>query len=514
MKKLIFTPIISFFTFFTVSAQIIVPPELEFKGLQENWSYISKDTNFIKSPIDLWSTPYWGHYPIDATLYKDFVFILENVMAQSPYDVVDGCLLHALDVNTGEPKWIFHNNSYVGLKHREDYMHSFIHIDEDKNVEITGFKAIDTLDKTQLALGFYGNPIVKTIDFESGQLIKEKQGHQSEKTYYNGIGLGTTILLKDVNNQLMFGRYEQTFDSIRLPTLHYVFYRIDDNLEIDTEKVFSYAYGIDASLDIYPNYNRRLSFLIRDTMVFLFEYSNFNTHELKESKLVWIYIGDINNIHVVKELEITHLIEDYKSDKTGTYIETANGTIVLHEYIKPEKPIKEVNANNFTWVTWLDKDGQLLAQVPYIFNEKLGYIRIRTLGVYDGKLIMAMSRQNGVNGMGMDILEIDRDANTAKVIGSIVTPFSQEFKIGDFSVAQLLPDGNILIGIPMDYKFDINESPTQIFYYYSFKLKDLGITINTEDVAAKEQFTIYPNPTSNILNIASPQSFDQVRIWG
>ena len=59
-----------------LKAQIVIPPKLEFIGLEENWSYISKDTNFIKSAVDKWSTPFWGHFPVDVYVDQEDIFIV------------------------------------------------------------------------------------------------------------------------------------------------------------------------------------------------------------------------------------------------------------------------------------------------------------------------------------------------------------------------------------------------------------------------------------------------------
>ena len=64
----------------------------------------------------------------------------------------------------------------MGLKHREDYFGQKMYIDSDSNVEIIGYKAMDTLDKTQANFTFFMNPIRKTINPDNGLLVSEQVG--------------------------------------------------------------------------------------------------------------------------------------------------------------------------------------------------------------------------------------------------------------------------------------------------------------------------------------------------
>lgn len=509
-SNILITTILIIFFHNQLNSQIIVPPIIEFNGLKENWLYISKDTNFVKSPLDKWSTPYWGHYPIDVYQDNKSILILENCAAQSPYGLIDGSLLHNVDLISGKLNWIFHNNSYVGLKHREDYLNSQIFINNENNIEIIGYKAIDTLDKNKTAFGFYANPVLKTINKNTGKLLTEKQGNYQGKSSHNATGLGGTALTRNSSNGFIHHGFYPELDSLGNEQLSFNIFKIMENMEIDSNITYSYKYKYEDNNNSTLFYFSNLTRLNHDTLILLFttlDNTNLSNSPI-EAKLIWLNIKDIDAIKVEKEIDITN---EYYKPQDGTvepFIQSVDNNIFVHQLMVPANPI--VDAKWITWLLWLDKEGNKMANVPYIYNksEKYGYVQV--LGILEDNLYVSVSKQSN-NSIGMDILKIVKGGNEAIKVGSISTAKTGEFEINNYNTIKMLPDNNILVGIGMDYNYS-SDVKTQIQYYYSFKLDDLGIETATLEPQKYQTLKLYPVPTTNFIRVQTDQEYDEIII--
>ncbi len=485
-------------TFFKLCGQTVVPIDIQFTGLQQNWSYISIDTNFIKSPLDKWSTPYWGHRPIDAVLKDNQIIILENCTAQSPYGVVDGCLMHALDQSTGEPKWIFHNNSYVGLRHREDYFGQKMYIDPDSNVEIIGYKAMDTLDKTKTEFNFFANPIRKTINPDNGMLVSEQVGQDTSRLFFKRIGPGSVRMVRNNKNDLLFcGLYSYYTDSTQVVNFKVTNVYKDMEIDHDLHTVFSDTIAKSDTFRsiVFGNHAQ----LTKDTLLLMFTAYNSldKTEPPKLSKLVWLDISDIHEIKVIREKDVS---SEFSVPQDGNFpagMIIKDGTITINQLMIPEA--SPVDANWFNWLLWLDKNGNTLAKVPYIYDRSRNYSYIYAFDVRNDALYVAVSISTNTEH-GVDILKIKKGSDVATVVGHIITPKIPEFDMGNYNIVKPLPDDNILVGFHMDYNLP-NDIVSGVQYYFSFKMQDLGISASTNEDIALETIHAYPNPTRDVLNI-------------
>ena len=494
-----------------LKAQIVIPPKLEFIGLEENWSYISKDTNFIKSAVDKWSTPFWGHFPVDVYVDQEDIFILESCAAQSPYGLIDGSLVHSLNRSTGEINWIFHNNSYIGLKHREDYLNNKIYHNSNSNLEIIGYKAIDTLDKTKPAFGFYCNPVLKTIDKETGMLTQEQAGNYEQKRFYNAVGLGGTFISRNSSNQIIHHGVYQEQDSLINFRLSFNVFKIDSNMEIDSNKIYSYKYQYNDAENKSLVYYSNRSQLNDDTLILLLTVNDDAdlTNSPLESKGVWLDIRDVNNIQVVKEISITDEFYRPQDGKLAPSLQLINDNIFIYQLMVPLTP--PFDAKWITWLLWLDNGGRVLAKVPYIYNKEDQYSYVRAIGVVGEELYLSVSKQSAT-AIGMDILKIKKGGGVAEKVGTISTPQNDKYAIGNFNIVKFLPDNHLFIGMSMDYRYSPSVT-TQIQYYFSFKMADIGIKTSINQTQPLDrQFTIYPIPATNNLQIDTDQIYDGISI--
>ncbi|MCB9310681.1 MAG: T9SS type A sorting domain-containing protein [Lewinellaceae bacterium] len=485
-------------TFFNSYGQTVVPIDIQFTGIQQNWSYISIDTNFIKSPLDKWSTPYWGHRPIDAVLKEDQIIILENCTAQSPYGTVDGCLMHALDQKSGELRWIFHNNSYVGLKHREDYFGQKMYIDSDSNVEIIGYKAMDTLDKTQANFTFFANPIRKTINPDNGLLVSEQVGQDTSRLFFKRIGLGSVRMVRNNQNDLLFcGLYSYYTDSTQV--VNFRMSNVYQDMELDHDLHTSFSDTIARSDTFFPNVLNNWNLLSNDTMLLMYTAYNSldKTEPPKLSKLVWLDISDIHDIKVIREKDVS---SEYSVPQDGNFpagMILKDGTITINQLMIPSN--SPVDAKWFNWLLWLDKNGNTLAKVPYIYDRSRNYSYVYAFDVRNDALYVAVSASTNTEH-GVDILKIKKGSDVATVVGHIITPKIPEFDMGNYNIVKPLPEDNILVGFQMDYNLP-NDITSVVQYYFSFKMEDLGISTSTHEDVTHEYIHAYPNPTHDFLNI-------------
>ena len=163
-------------------------------------------------------------------------------------------------------------------------------------------------------------------------------------------------------------------------------------MEIDSNIIFSYKYQYSSPNETNIFYTDILDQLSKDTLVLLFTIWDGDDLENSplESKLVWLNIKNIDDIHVVKELEIT---EDFYKPQDGKFepiIQTIDNNIFIHQLMIPLNPT--VDTKWLTWLLWLDADGNQIAKVPYIYNKEEQYGFIRVIGLKNGHLYVAFRK--------------------------------------------------------------------------------------------------------------------------
>ncbi|MEZ4910881.1 MAG: T9SS type A sorting domain-containing protein [Saprospiraceae bacterium] len=475
-----------------ICSQDITPPLIQFYGLKENWYYIPKDSNFIKSPEDKWSTPYWGLNPKDAKAYQDKVFLLEQNIAQSPYGILHGSLLHALDINTGKPKWIHHNNTFAGLYHREDYSRSEVFINDDENIELYGYKAIDTLNKAKFEFGFYANPIKKTLDINNGEVLDIIEGKDTSKLSFKAVGLGGHKIFKNTKNQLFSAAAIPYYSSVK-SGVSFIVNKINKEMEFDTNRVITYADTYINSDDIKADVIIDFRQLGRDTILLFQKTYNFlpAIDSLLDAKLVWLDISDVDSIRVVQEKNIFNAYHNPQDGNFGAGLQVIDENIFIFQLMIPKE--SPVDARWFSWLLWMDKDGNEQAHVPFIYNQERNYNFVYTIAVKDEQLFLTVTSFTDTE-YGMDILKVEKNSNIAVPVGQIVTPKSDLYQMGVLNMFAPLKDDNFLIGFAIDYNLS-NGLKTQVQYYYSFKMTELGLISSTTHVE-KPKIAAYPNPAN------------------
>ncbi len=501
MKRIIsYLNLFILFVFSTtsISAQI-EPPVLTFKDLHENWLFISKDTNFIKSPIDRWSSPYWVHVPLDIIHDEEFIYILESTATQSPYGGNGGCLVHKIDKKTGQNKWTFFNNIYSGNIFREFYpeypFNGVLRILDNNNIEIIGYRDLDTFDfKTTKLLGFYGNPVKRILDNATGEVISICEGSDTSRSIYNFAGYNQHI--RYISNadivKFIYTDYEKNdsiYSSLEI-------YDIDDEkCEVDTPYIKRITYNSGQNGPIYKRPRPFIYQISEDTMIVLFFANDPNDLDHSPSKLtiVWLDTSDKNNIHVVKSKDITDVVYYPQSGFNGYINHDIRSNNIFIFQRAEDSP-----ANQFYWCAWYDKDGNFKGKIDAFKKEFSNdyYLLVRPIGVIGGNAYFA-----AYNNKSCDILLVKPNTNKYTKVGQIKVENIQDIESIIFYDAEILSESEILISLRVN-KYNQEGYITNFTYYYNFNLSDLGIKegTNTEELN-EEVLAISPNPARNMLKV-------------
>jgi hypothetical protein len=503
MKQKILINYVIFFTFTVISFAQIQPPEIKFINLEENWLYISKDSNFVKSPLDPYSTPYWGRQPQEIIFDEDNIYILEITVSQSPYSGIEGSLLHKIDIHSGNSVWVNYNNTYVGNAFREFYMIDAMRKLNDGNIEIVGYRDIDTIDFTQPQWwGFSGKPIKKIINNSNGEFTDVVVSKDSVRARFNDAlsGFNRIITLSNgdyiqfsKNLYLENGELRNSID----------FYDIDDSMQIDTpffKKIeYNTELNIPISLSIVPQFRK----LNAQTVIISFSKIDTSSYEdsPNEFKLIWLDISDKGSIGKTKEIDLTNDIvfpqNQYNEDIKLT---TKNDNIFLSQYCYESlSPIVK-----FYWFAWYDKYGKQLGKIDRIKDENDNYYNhILPMGIYDGAAYIAAKK----NDYTYDILKTEVFSNQLEKIGQIKIRNTQD--IIDLYVwrTEFLPNEKILICMNITKNNEFGKR-TNFTYYYNFDIEDLGILTKTENFTIDKNFLeISPNPSKDEFIVKFKKTF-------
>jgi hypothetical protein len=467
-----------------------VPKELNFLNIHENWKYLAKDTNFIKSPKDNRSTPYSGRNPWHIGLFDNDLLILESVIGQTPWRGTEGCLIHNLKVQNGQINWIYHNNTYVGNTHREEYGYSDIRKNINGNFEIVGLRGVEPLDTSRFYLGFYGTPIRRVINNDDGTTLSVNYSKDTTKFDQNYFGYGniTIVNSKRIPRRVAWNysfKDSTLFDKIE-------FCNINDEMKtvLPCEDSIMHSTELKTS-DISLFYVPQLRKLTMDTMVILFGTKNPVEGESTISKMEVYYVDHSDGIKIVKKVDVTNDIYHPQGGWDGDIVfKTIDENLFLAQQIN------FISDSSFIWLNWYDKNGNLLNKIDKLKYGDIRYRNFYFLGVKDGILYIA-AVHNDIETEGFDILRIYPGNSEIEKCGYLARKKEEllEYRI---SCSKFLPDNKIMIGFWANEKIDGKDFNFQ--YYYCFNTKDLGITTKTEDInLLSKNIKIYPNPANDYI---------------
>ena len=489
------------FTFFLILITITIGVSqmdiqgLQFKDVVPEWKYISYDSNFVKSPIDPYSTPYWGRFPLEIISKNDDCYIIELVFSQSPYGGTEGTLIHKIDINDGKLKWINHNDIYVGNKYREWYDRTF-YFDEEGNLNMIGLRSNDTIDWTFPTFYYYGEPIHKIIDDNTGEFIYEKYCTEKKEELPN-VSLTQFEFVKNSNNDIFRVCYEsESIDSILNERID--FYALDEDLCIneipDTSIFHSTGYNTEALSLSYPPL---ISKYRDDTLLLITGKINPEDADYSplELNLNLIDISDINNIHIAYS-------KDVRDDINFPNVELAQGILAFP--VEKDLILIQLVTNKDTmftenkriWLNWYDEELNLVSKIDYLNDHNYLYKNASLIGILNGKLYVA-AKFSSSDEIGYDILEISPGHNNIEILKRLAIPVSLNLNMNMLM-------GKIFNGTKALIHFRVTggENASEVEQYFCFDLKELGIEYtNNENVTKLNSIIISPNPTSTYFTI-------------
>lgn len=379
MKSHIITAAIIFFNLALLAQS---PPDIQFKDVEEDWLYISEDTTFIQSPLDPYSSPFWGRHPIDIISDQKDIYILELVVSQSPYTGYEGTLMHKLN-RTGIPQWINYNTTYVGNVFREAYFTGTFKIRQDGNLEISGYRDIDTIDFTMPDwTGFFSNPIKRIIDRFDGSTIQVLSGQDSIRAKITHVGAGLNRIYNNHTNsqyQLSFDWFNNTGNLIN----KLEFYPIDENMNLGPKALDSIIY--ETNIDVTPANSvfPKTAQIGTDTLLILFGRIDTSDVTMSPNKLFleWYDVSSIDNVSYLQTIDVRDDLYFPQDDRNGEVtIRVKDNNIFLSQNCF----VNIASNDNFYWLRWLDQNGNERGQVTQ-FSDGSGnyYEEIRPIGIID-----------------------------------------------------------------------------------------------------------------------------------
>jgi len=482
----------------TSSFAQISPPNLNFIDVTEKWKFVYEDPNYINSPTAPSSTPYSQRIPMRFKIKNNSLFLLETTTTPSPYVGPMGSVLYNIDLTTGLPIWIDNNTQFTGSEYRYFINNSDIFID-DNTVSIAGYRDLEPLEYTLPRFAFYGAPIHRTVDVNTGLLIEQKHGNNTPSGLsYSVTGPGTKVI-KNTDGKYSTIGVDLAYNE---GVIHnsYKFYELDEEMDYTNDVTDSIVYnsGLQSTL---PQLSYFPSFRIYDdqTMLCLFGTKNPADFQYSPEKLFlnWYDISDKNNVLETRSLDVIDDVYFPRDLEFPVNVELKDDQIVLSQRVFFSQNSPEPS-NEFVWLSWYDIEGNKIGYLDPIHIDNRYYYSTIVLGNKDGSLyIGAAFRENATEGY--DILKIEPGDNNYDRVGTISIPNNISL---DFSIphAQILPDGDLFAAVGMAQQG--NGTFYNFHYYYRFDGSTLGILTNTnEQSLTDENLKLYPNPAKDLVNI-------------
>jgi hypothetical protein len=477
------------------------PPIVEFNGLQENWLYISEDTNFIKSQGDPYSSPYWGQFPITLMSDKNDLYIFELSISQSPYTGFEGCLLHKIEASTGLNKWTFFNNTYIGNVHRESYTKNSIYKNSRGNIELLGYRDLDTIDFTMPQwFGFYSKPIKRILDSGTGRIINEVISPDSVRARHTHVGSGLNTNLTLTDN--IYYRVSTNFENSTGELINSLeFYPIDEMLSVDTVPIAKINYNTGLDLAPAESIFPRSIQLSGDTIVTLFgkKDTTFNTLIPYELVLQWYDLSDLSDLQPLKEINLKNqLYSPQHPNNEPVQLIEKDDQIFLFQECQGAKPER----HSFMWIAWFNRSGQLLGKVEkFGFDNDKYYETIIPLGTKNSDAYFIGQRDD----FNYDVLKLEPNTNQPIKTGEINISNSTQLSKAFIIDGLFLPNESLLVALII-HKLNQQNVEDRFTYYLNFSTNDLGIYTSTNPFHRQDQtLSISPNPANDYIRVNPKQ---------
>ncbi len=463
----------------TLSGQI-VPPEIPvFEDLPTNWTYRSEDTTFVQSAADSYSSPFWGRIPFDIELFDGRLYVLEQVLSQSPYGGEEGCILHCMDPQTGQVYWKYHSTTYVGSDFREKYNPTSMDFSAPGLIRLLCIRDKDSIDYTFPNFsGFNGYISESILDIHTGTLLskKVKDSLGPDITQYQHSKLCAAGYSRKGNRRNLFS--SNTDHSIFL-------FDVENDLDIDTSNFGEIHPGL--SFDNLSTFSPGFTFIGKDTLAVLFQAWNDQDFFVK-SELVITDISDLSHPVDLSRQDLTPYIPQQANDYGYFVVNTKDNNSMIFQRVKGDNSFSHYKA------LWFDDQFYLAAEIDTFRNSEEIYGNIYLMGVWNGEAYFACT---GYSSGNLDIVKVSPGGDNTEVVKTI------RMDAADLDVQFVLMDGaikygadQIIISLKVGYTNE-NDKRSSVHYYLNVDLNDLGINpLSTVDIPQGDlDMSIRPNPT-------------------
>lgn len=465
------------------------PITIQFVEAQPLWEHLVWDTTFYKIASQPGLNKYNTVEPHQCFRFSNDLFISSYCLNYN--GEIYGYILEKVDIQNGEIKWQSYNTYYNnGL---QDYYKN-LYLLPNGDLEMIGIKRhgpyLDSLFAFWNTGGGKSNFIRKDFDYNSGNLLQSYIGKDSighiAPTYLNfyPIKFDSTYLAVNLNGGEENGVLKYGYDFFKLNYLN----DLENTLPISTilyetsdsiTNVFSYG---------QPQYTEQLD---DTTLVGLIFQDKLHPDKTK-AQLIWMNIKNLDNIKVIKRLNIENYIPGQANFQYLTFT-------ILNNSIYLTQPCRDEHNVYTAFLTCFDRNGNLIHNIPKCTENNNNYESISLIyGSNNYDYIAGFPSRTGYKGF--DILKLNRGSNTFEFISSLTSAFLDENFALQMEVSKLYDDGLFVIGA---YTKKLGPVQNSAVKYYCFKGADLGMNINTsvKRLVNIEHIKVYPNPMDDYVTM-------------
>jgi hypothetical protein len=487
--------------------QIPNPPNInDVFSITPKWSYITEDTNWYR--LDTINNLQYDQYSKRGFYNKlfdgDDCYILEfaSGFTHSP-SLYEGYLLHKLDLDTGEPHWVLHNNFFSGNEYAYTPLGGHMHFLEDGNIAVNGFKSLDPLSEIVVE-GFdtrvYTNVMRQTISPENGTILEERIHLDTARVRKNR---HPSLLLRETSGESQvkyFIEYRQIDNTMR--TLLNL-YGVDPDGVVSEEPLMIYEYDSFIPTE-NPQFSYPTSYHQIDLATGVAIFGRIDPvagGQPTDVKLVFFDTSNLPAISIKKEVSVLDLFPQPQHTFTSfAGIYPYDGEIMLfHKSIIGEKSVED----EFTWFARFDTEGNLLHKVDRLSVDGEDLDFIFSGDFIDGDLYcIGLDRRVGVEDLAAyHILKFTEDGVQTNLGKFFLKEeyYSHRIVMNSFDV---LDNNDILVAIDVQYPIGTGIVKGDATYIVRFDGEDLGLTTSTAEIVGSiDSIKLYPNPAQDMLNI-------------
>lgn len=491
----------------TLSAQQPYLPK--FNQADPLWQHVLVNPLFQKHPKG--SLALNPHTCISTQLTTELLvdsFLFSVVPSRSELIFLDGLIVQKININTGEVLWLdilydqkIDSIGYVSLPYD-------IYMRKDGNIEFCGNrKVID--DNIQI----FDQSYRAVYDFETGQ--KTLYYDKSNKAKYPDLVGSLNGRYKKLNedslflctyNHLVGGEKPERGLSFCLVNAAHDSIRFLKTIIMDPQMpVHRYTFRAIKAVEVNDS-----------IYVVLLNLEAPQGSSFAGKNILYLFnYKDINNIHLVKSIDITeYAIYDWRfGNGSGIFMNEFDGKLyIMGQYYELTE------SKQFNYIVTLDDTGKVLEYKDKIeTNDGTFYLHYKPIHISDTlQLFWAYKSKNTDKEISYDIVKMN-DKKEMEYLASF-------FPIGNneeyFSPHNALWVGNRLIisGVyALGVTVDENGEPRHTYYLLAFDLDDLkkgSTTVSTsEPIGIGEQVVIYPNPTLDKLYIKGVDDIQNIYIY-